>query len=363
MIRVGIIGVGAICRRAYLPGFSRPDSENAAKAMKGYRYNGCEDVELVALVDIDLKKAEELADEFDVKEVYQDWTKLVDKKDLDLICIATPNYLHAEMSIAALKRGKHVLVEKPMAISRKEMDTMIRVAKEAKRLLMVDQTLKFDPVYETAKQIIETGVIGKIFSLRASHSCGGPGPWSPTGKWFFEKEKAVYGALFDEGIHKIDAIRYITGKEVAEVSAFLSNLQPDIEVEDNAVCMLKFEDGSLGVLQASWTTNPDDHSLCIYGEKGTLKVGMEPERKILVEFSTPSSVYMKTDIPEGDISNALYLPQIPAYSKYGGPFRHCIDCIKTGKTPIILGEEAKKSTEILLSAYESWSKRRVVEVS
>jgi len=363
MIKIGIIGAGAICTRAHLPGFSNPGSENAAKAPEPYGFNGCEGAEVVALVDIDVKKAEDLAHEFGVKKVYQDWRKLIDEKDLDLICVATPNYLHAEMSIAAAEKGKHVLVEKPMAGSKEEMDAMIRAAREAGVLLMVEHTFRFDPLSEISKQIIESGVIGEVFSLRGKLGCAGPEPWGVTTKWFLEKEKSVHGALFDVGIHKIDAIRYMTGKEVVEVSAFMNTLHPDIEMEDNAVCILRFEDGSLGVLEASWTTNPVESSFYAYGKKGTLKVGIEPARKIFVEFCTPLSVYANLQMPDGIVNDGLYLPQIPTQSKYGGPFRHCIDCIKTGKTPIISGEEGKKSTEILLAAYESQVTGKSVRLS
>ncbi len=361
-VKIGIIGTGAIARRAFLPGFAPPGSPQAAKAMPGFGFGGCEEAQVVGLVGRDQAKARALAEEFSVPKVYSDWWELVADDEIEAVGVTTPNYLHAKMTIAAARAGKHVLVEKPMATTMQEADEMVSAAEKAGVVLMVEQIHRFHPVHEVAKQIVEAGVLGRVLSVRSRFAHSGPEHWSPAGKWFFTKDEAVYGALFDLGIHKIDLIRFVTGKEVAEVSAFTGTLVKDIEVEDNAVCILRFTDGTLGVLEAGWTCSPMENSLQIYGEAGILKVGVERGCPISVEFATPPSIWLNTQAPPGTVSEALYLPEVPTSSQVGGPFAHFVRCIETGQEPIASGREGRASLEAILAAFRSEATGQVVRL-
>ena len=319
MIKIGVIGAGAVSERQHLPGFQQ-----------------CKGARVKALADINKKKAEGLARRFAVESVYADWKEMIQKEELDAVSIATPNHLHCRMSVYASREGKHVLVEKPMAASMGEVRRMVQEARKSRKILMVEQTHRFSPSNQLARRLIGQGKIGKVNTVRAK--LGGPGPegWSPEGKWFFSKE-AFGGAMADIGIHSLDLIRYLTGKEIKEVFAYIGTLEKRIEVDDNGICLFKFADGTFGSMEASWTTKPGLMETILYGEKGTMAV------KAWVD-----------DLLTINLANGKVLrPRIPRRSEYGSPYEYFVRCIKTGEEPFISGEEGGKSLEVILAAYKS----------
>ena len=132
--------------------------------------------------------------------------------ELDAVTVATPNYLHAPITIAALQAGCHVNVEKPMACSTVEAERMVSAAKKAKKLLNVNQSQRRFPPHVKAKEVMDSGILGKVLHLTAMFGHAGPEFWSPTGKWFFRKKEARFGAMADLGVHKADLIRFDRGE-------------------------------------------------------------------------------------------------------------------------------------------------------
>jgi len=358
-VKIGIIGCGAITRRAYLPGFAAPGTKEARKANPYFFHGGTENGEVIALADIEINNAKSLADEFKVKYIYQDWKKLIANKEIDAVCINTPNTLHAEMAIAAARAGKHVMVEKPMAATMEEADAMIEAAEKNGVFLMIDQTQRFWPVHEVAAVIIQSGLIGRIFSVRGKMGHAGPEYWSPGSDWFGQKKISGHGALFDIGIHKLDFIRYMTGLKITKVAAFTETLGKNIDVEDNAAVIFKFENNTLGILEASWTCNPSENTTFVYGEKGNLRIGMDPEKPIYVEFATAKPA-LSRDIPAGKITNGIYVPKVPERSNLGGPWKHFVDSIIKGEKPTPSGEEGRDSLEVILAAFESATQGKTI---
>ncbi|MDI6783036.1 MAG: Gfo/Idh/MocA family oxidoreductase [bacterium] len=331
-VKIGIIGCGAIVQKVQLPKFKL-----------------CKEAEVVAVADNNEKLAKQVAAEFGVPEHYADWQELIKRKDIDAVSIATPNYLHAPMSIAACNAKKHVLVEKPITVSMKDADEMIATAKKNKVYLMVEQVHRFIPHHETAHELLQSGIIGKVTTIRGYFGHKGPEFWSPTGKWFFSKTEAVGGAMADLGIHAIDTIRYILGKEVKQVAAFVGALEKKIEIEDNGVCIMQFDDGTFGTLAASWTYKPGSMQYTFYGTKGTMWVGagLKYDKPIVIETTEPVGIL---------------LPDIPAESKLGTPYQYFIDCIIKNEEPFVDGEEGAKSLEIILAAYQSSKEKRFVDL-
>jgi UDP-N-acetylglucosamine 3-dehydrogenase len=361
MVRIGIIGAGAIAEKAFLPGFAEPNSPQAARALPDWSFNGCPDTRVVMLASRNLQKVQSVAAEFQVPHVSTDWRDLVANPDVDAVCITTPNYLHCEMTVAACRAGKHVLVEKPMALTLNEADEMIAAAEDARVVLMVQQTQRFFPVHEVAKEIVDAGALGQILSLRARWSHAGPEYWSPDGKWFFEKDKAGYGAMFDLGIHKFDLIRFLSGKEAVQVSAFTATLAKEIEVEDYGAAILRFADGALGVVEASWASSPPENSIKLYGTKGNLQVGLDSAYPISVEFDTrPGDLTPR--LPPGTWQGARYIPDVPKQSVSGGPFRHFVNCLRQGGECIASGADNRKSLEVALAAFQSQASGQVVRL-
>ncbi|MCU9615108.1 Gfo/Idh/MocA family oxidoreductase [Caldibacillus lycopersici] len=337
-LKVGVIGCGSIARYRHLP-----------------EYHANKNVEIVAVCDIVPERAEEMAKQYGAT-AYTDYQELVNLENLDAVSVCLPNYLHAPVSIAALNAGKHVLCEKPMATSKEEAEAMIEAAKANGRKLMIGHNQRFVASHQKAKEIIESGKLGKIYSFKTTFGHGGPEGWSIDGadSWFFNKEKAFIGAMGDLGVHKADLMRYLLG-EFSEVGSFIeTNAKSYSEVDDNAVCILRTENGVIGTLAASWAYAPGgDNSTIIYGENGILKLEADPEYSLIEEYRN------------GEVVNHK-LSKIQTNEEGGQTTSHVIDhfanCLLTDKEPLITGEEGKKSLEIILGAIESMETKKIVSL-
>lgn len=290
LFRAGIIGCGAITEHLHAPDYVA--SPNA---------------EIVALCDANVARADEMRQRFAPDAaIYSDYKEMLKKESLDGVTITLPNVLHAPATISALKSGCHVLVEKPMAASLAEAKRMIAAASQAGKLLMVNQCQRRYAVHRKAKEVIDSGILGRVLTVAACFGHEGPENWSPSGKWFFKKDQARFGAMADLGVHKADLIRFLTGKEVAEVTAFTACLEKKgATVEDNFVSCLRFVDGSIGTLTASWTTKGMDADYVIlHCANGTLRVNEIPGKPLIanlvnpectIEFEMPDSLSVYED--------------------------------------------------------------------
>lgn len=328
--RVAVIGVGSIARMRHLP-----------------EYQANPHVEIVAVCDIVPERVEETAAQYGAK-AYTDYQELLDQVKPDIVSVCLPNYLHAPVSIAALEAGAHVLCEKPMATSTEEGEAMIKAAKENNRKLMIAHNQRFVASHQKAKELIEAGELGKIYSFRTAFGHGGPEGWSIDGKesWFFKKDQAFIGAMGDLGVHKSDLIRYILGEEFTEVAAIVEgNAKTDSDVDDNAVCLLRSESGIIGTLTASWAYNSsEDNSTVIYGEKATLRLEDDPDYSLIASYTNGQTVkYELGQIQSNDAGGQTTSHVID----------HFIESIQADRDPLITGEEGLKSLNIILAALES----------
>ena len=192
-----------------------------------------------------------------------------------------------------LRAGKHVLCEKPMAISLADCEEMVKVAKEEGKLLMIGQNQRLTKAHELAKKMIAEGEIGKVITFRTTFGHGGPETWSITpGKntWFFDKTKAAMGAMADLGIHKTDLIQFLLGENVVRTTAKLTTLDKRVAdgnligVDDNAVCIYEMASGVIGTMTASWTYYAaEDNSTVIYGTEGEMRIYDDPAHSIVLK--------------------------------------------------------------------------------
>ena len=243
------------------------------------------DVCLYGLFDINKERAQELAQKYNCK-AYGSYEELLADPEIDAVSVCVANNAHAQISIAAMKAGKHVLCEKPMAVTLEECEAMVKTAKETGRYLMIGQNQRLAKAHVKAKQLIAEGAIGKVLTFRTIFGHGGPETWSvDPGKntWFFDKKKAAMGAMADLGIHKTDLIQYITGQKVVETKAVLTTVDKRygngelIGVDDNAICIYTLEGGAIGTMTASWTYYAaEDNTTVIYGTKGMLRLYDDP---------------------------------------------------------------------------------------
>lgn len=250
--RVGIIGGGAITQACHAPGYARDP-----RAV------------LAAVADPDPARLREMVVAYPGIQAYLDYREMLEKEHLRVVSVCSPNALHAEHTIAALKAGCHVLCEKPMSVTLKDADQMIAAATAARRKLMIGFTHRLFTGPNKCRQMIQEKVIGKPFMIRVRFAHGGPYPGWAKSKWFYDKAMAGGGALLDMGIHAIDLCQWLMGP-ITAVSAKTATLAKRIPVDDNAVLLLEFGSGALGYIEVGWTSKPGFAGFEIYGSEGTL---------------------------------------------------------------------------------------------
>jgi UDP-N-acetylglucosamine 3-dehydrogenase len=275
-VRVAIVGCGSIARRAHTPAFMKSS-----------------DAELVAFVSRTRASAEAAASECGGKgPVYDDWREVVALEDLDAVDICSPNVFHAEQAIAAARAGKHVLVEKPIAASLDDADTMLEAAAGAGIVLQVAHNLRYVPAVLAARDVVAAGRLGNIVGLRAAFGHAGPRAWAPDSTWFFDRDLSGGGALIDLGIHIIDVVHFVTGLTGREVAAMTFGEEP---CEDAAHLVVRYTNGAVGTISASWVARPaPDMSLTIFGREGTLHFDVRSP----LTFRSASGEKEEIELPE-----------------------------------------------------------------
>jgi predicted dehydrogenase len=323
-----------IAQRAHLPG-----------------YAACDEAEVVALASGSLDRAREVAAEAGISTIYERWQDLVADPAVEAVDICAPNHLHAVMAVAAANGGKHVLVEKPMALSLPEADAMIEAARAAGVLLMVSHNLRFVPIYAEVKRIIASGEIGRPLAGRGVFMHAGPDEfWGAESEWFWD-ERAGGGSLLDMGVHMIDLMRWYFDERVVEVTAMTSRLVKPTPFDDNAVVVMRFAGGALASVQSSWTARPEpDRQVTIHGEDGHVAMGRTQAEPLFVHV-------------RDETGTRRYAPAIPASTAARSPFAHFANCIRSGERPLIDGEEGRRTLAVTLAAYESASAGRAVKIA
>ncbi|SEA36851.1 Predicted dehydrogenase [Thalassobacillus cyri] len=339
-LKVAIIGCGSIAQNRHL-----------------LEFEANEQIDITAVCDIVEERAMVTGEAFGAQS-YTSYEDLLEKEDIDAVSVCLPNYLHAPVSITALNAGCHVLCEKPMATSREEAENMIEAAERNGKKLMIAHNQRFVSSHERARNLIEAGEAGKIYSFRTTFGHGGPEGWSVDGadSWFFKKNEAFIGAMGDLGVHKADLLRHLLGEEFVEVAGFVENNAKDnVTVDDNAVCILRSESGIVGTLTASWAYNAkEDNSTVIYGEKATLRLEDDPDYSLIVQYTNGEVVKYE-------------LGQIQSNDEGGqtntGVIDHFVDSIVQDKKPLIDGEEGKRSLEVILAAVESGETKQITRLA
>lgn len=338
-VKVGIIGCGAIAEHLHIPD-----------------YASCGQAELVAFCDVSKARAAAMAEKFSPDAaVYSDYKQLLKNPEVEAVSVCMPNCFHGECSIAASRAGKHVMVEKPMATSLAEAQKMIAEAKKADKLLLVNQSMRNYPAHKKAREVIQSGMLGTVLHVTGMCGHGGPEHWAPHAKWFFKKKDARFGAMADLGVHKADAIRFITGKEVGEIQGYYKTVEKKrTDVEDNFVSSFTFRDGGVGSLAASWTVQGGmTNYTIIHCSKGTLEVLLHKDKPLVARLTDPLCEIV-FDLP-------------PAPIRYegswgldvGGSF---VRAILGEEPPFCSGEEGMKSLAIILAAEKSADTGRPVKV-
>ena len=256
-LRIGLIGCGKIASVSHAPAL----------------LNVSKKVLITALFDLSKKNAESLRKEHCQGALICGSVDELLASEVDAVVVSTPNHTHCDLTLQALRAGKHVLVEKPMASSLAEATRMIAAAKRRGLVLQVNQTLRFTPPYVAVKDAIDAGKIGDVIHIRcirASATTPNKG-WSPGADWFVSKE-ARGGVIMDIGVHMADIMRWYCG-DVVKLRSINKTMSDKYDVVDNATTLFEYAGGATGVLELSWTTPVGGGLLEVYGTKGTIRMG------------------------------------------------------------------------------------------
>ena len=342
MFQIGIIGCGKIAQVRHLPEYAAHPQAKIA----GY-------------YDINAVRAMELSSRYGGT-VYESYQALLADPAIDAVSVCSANVTHAEITIAALKAGKHVLCEKPMATTLEDCQAMVDTAKACGRFLMVGHNQRLAKAHIKAREMITQGAIGKVLTFRTIFAHSGPENWAIDGKqtWFFDKKSAMLGAMADLGIHKTDLIQYLTGQKVKEVQAFVSTIDkrgPDgtlVGVDDNAVCIYKMDGGAVGTMTASWTNyGREENSTVLYGTDGVMRLYADPNYSMVVESRDGQRTFYEIDqIQTND------------HQTKSGVIDLFMDALINGTQPEISGEDALCAMKAVFAAMESAKTGKTVTV-
>jgi predicted dehydrogenase len=245
---------------------------------------------LVALAGRTKEKVDLEAARFGYKRAYTDWRKLVSDDEVDIVDNCAPPGLHAEVCIAAAEAGKDLICEKPMARTAKEAKTMLEAAERAKVAHMIGYNYRFVSALALARQIIDEGLLGRLYYYKGSYLNAAAGYHDPETPydWHHSFETGGHGALADLGTHAIDLARFLAGEivSVQTVSRNFISSRPEsrgaktsrkVDVDDATISVLSFANGAVGMLEASWVTpgRTDFLAFEAYGSKGSLRFNLE----------------------------------------------------------------------------------------
>jgi predicted dehydrogenase len=332
MIKVGIIGCGKIAEVRHIPEYS----ENP-------------DCEITAYYSVTTSKAQKMAEQYG-GEAFDSIESLL-ASDVDAVSVCLANAYHAAVSIQALRAGKHVLCEKPMATTPEDCEAMVQEAKNAGRFLMIGLNQRLAKAHVKAKEILDSGELGSIIAFQTKFCHPGPEGW--TGKknsWFFDKHVATFGAMADLGVHKTDLIYYLTGQKIIKTSAVVTTLDkkfPDgtpITVDDNAFCIYTLESGAVGMMHVSWTNyGTEDNSTKLYCEGGVIRIYDDPKYSLIVEKRNGEIIPYELDLLTSNKE------QTSGGRTSTGVIDAFINSIITNTPPSISGESALHAMQVIFA--------------
>lgn len=308
-----------------------------------------ENARLLAVCSRNIDKAKSLAAEFQIKHVYTDYHDMLQRNDLDIVCILTPNGSHAEIGIAAARQCKHVIVEKPIDISITKAETLIMACRDSNVKLSVISQHRFDPSTRELKNAVEQGKLGKLVLGDAHIKWFRTQAYYDSGAWRGSREMDGGGVLINQGIHTIDLLLYIMG-EVETVFANCNMLgHKRIDVEDVATATLKFKSGALGTIIGSTCVYPGlPARLEVHGTRGSARI--EGDKLVLFEVDQGCNEEKQAEeISETGASD----PMAISFIAHKAQIEDMIEAIIEDREPLVNGEEGKTALELILAIYRS----------
>jgi predicted dehydrogenase len=306
------------------------------------------------------ERARLLADRAGGARAYSDYQRLLEGDAVDAVIISTPNFLHARQTIHAARAGKHVLVQKPLALTLDDIDSMDRAAKDAGVTAMALMMTRFQSCYQHLKELLDNRVLGAPLVYRTQYSHSGIGrAHSPASDWFLDRNKAGGGPLIDLGVHHLDLLRWLAGQDIESVSADVDRHGSRGAAENNALVSVTFADGSLGQLLLSYTTAlPVGHHMQrveVYGTTGSAWASPASQQptlmRVFVESTANADPFGLTDI------------RVPEIDPWARAIEHFVTCIRQGATPLTTFADGRSAMQAVLASYRSAAIGRRVRLS
>jgi predicted dehydrogenase len=330
-LRVGLIGAGGIAQTHY----------------KAYRAAGARIMGFAEPVDTTRARRET---EWGIPG-YSSVAELLERADLEAVSVCTPNASHAPATLEAAAAGKHVLCEKPLSLNLEECSAMIAAAQKVGVILQTGHHLRANWYVRKAKELIESGAIGRVcyLRLRQAHDWGGNKTVSPN---FASLERSGGGTLLDNGCHMMDLARNLAGN-VKNLFARTATLGFEIEVEDVGLVNLEFASGAIGSVEAAWTATGWEEGFWVYGTDGALEcTNRLGKRKLRHAHRTSSgSDWAKLDETIYDVQDE---------GGHGEEIVAFIRSIRHGDPVICTGEDGLEAVRLVLSSYQSARSRALV---
>jgi myo-inositol 2-dehydrogenase / D-chiro-inositol 1-dehydrogenase len=301
-------------------------------------------------------RAAEFAARWRIPAWHTDYRELVARADVDLVCVAAPNWLHRDIVVAAAAAGKHVICEKPLARTLQEADEMIAACRTAGVKLMYAEELCFAPKYVRAKELADEGALGEVYLVRQSEQ-----HYGPHSDWFWDPDLAGGGALMDMGCHGIEFARWVFGKPPAcsasaEVGTFVHHQRT--RAEDHAIVTLRFGDRRTALIEASWAKpgGMDDRAE-IFGSRGVTYADLL-RGSSLSTFSDVGYGYAVEKAPD---TRGWTFTMFDELWNYGFPqeMDHFVRCVAEDAVPRETGEDGRAVLEIIYAAYRAAGQGRV----
>lgn len=310
-------------------------------------YQNIPGVEVVAICDRDPERLQSVAARRQVSRQYSDFRSITDDPDIDIVSICSYDDAHAEQCVAAFRNGKHVMVEKPVALHRRGAETVLRAWQDSKRVLSSNLILRHSPRFRELKRMIETGEFGDIVVIEGDyiHQI----LWKITEGWRGKMD--FYCVTYGGGIHLIDLMRWLTGDEVISVNGMGNKILTQgsaFRFPDTIMNLLQFEKGTIGkTLTTFGPRRPQIHALNIYGTRKTF-INDIPDAKLF-------------DGDEAGNGRAMTVPY-PAIAK-SDLLPDFINAIRENREPNVSGRDVFRVMDICFAAYESVELQRTVNVS
>ena len=342
-LRWGVIGAGGIADRRTIPGMML-----------------CDNAELVAVMEINMELAEKCRAKWGCRKAYDNEAALLADPEIDAVYIASPVVLHARQAMAAADAGKHILIEKPLAMTSEEGQKVVDYCKSKGVKIAAGLMMRFGSYVQAMKKAIADGKIGKPVSGYSQFTCRYP---DMPGNWRQSKKNGGGGAMMDMGVHCIDLMQYVLGTKVKQVAAFHDTLTFHYEVEDSSMVMLRMENGCQCVVQSNFNI-PDDAAkwrLEFFGDQGRLMGdtvigqvdGGSLDALFLGEQGSYDAQQDKKDVRgeaiEVEFGN-MYAREIASFS----------NSILTGAPVEVPAEEAVQVQRVMEAAYRSNDEKCVV---